>query len=44
MLERSSAPMKVKGSKVKRPQQYKKLRRKKMSANMALKIANRRKK
>jgi alpha-D-ribose 1-methylphosphonate 5-phosphate C-P lyase len=40
MLERSSAPVKVKGKKVKRPQRYKKLRSKKMSANMALKIAN----
>jgi hypothetical protein len=38
MLERSD--MRVKGKKVKRPKQYKKLKRKKMSANMALKIAN----
>jgi hypothetical protein len=32
--------VKVKGKRVKRPQRYKKLRRKRMSANMALKIAN----
>lgn len=40
MLERSSVPVKVKGRKVKRPKQYKKLKNKKMSSNMALKIAN----
>lgn len=40
MLERSHVRMKVKGRKVKRPKQFKKLRRKKMSANTALKISN----
>jgi len=43
MLERSTTvpkKLKVKGKRVKRPKQYKKLRSKKMSSNMALKIAN----
>ncbi len=40
MLERSDTRMKVKGRKVKRPKQYKKLKSKNMSSNLALKIAN----
>lgn len=40
MLERSNLRMKVKGRKIKRPKQYKKLRNKRLKPTVAARIAN----